>query len=175
LRFPHGKPHRPIADRLWEKVERGSEYSGQSGCWIWKGSRSPNGYGTINIDRIPRFVHRVVYELLYGPIPKWPERVVMHTCDNRLCVRPEHLMLGTQSDNLKDSVQKGRFISTRVRYGEASHFARLTQSQVDDIRALYWDTGTITTGQLARQYGVGIDAIRRAVNFETYSHGNSTL
>lgn len=91
-----------VVARFWSKVER-SEV-----CWLWTGAklkRRTHHYGLFNTPRTV-YVHRLAYELHYGPIPKG--MVVMHTCDRPECVRPAHLVLGTQTENIADRHRKGR-------------------------------------------------------------------
>jgi hypothetical protein len=76
------------------------------GCWIWKGPKSVNGYGSFQYRRTSNSAHRIAFEFLKGPIPEGLQ--VLHRCDNPPCVNPEHLFLGTNLDNVKDKVQKGR-------------------------------------------------------------------
>lgn len=86
-------------------------------CIEFTGARNekPFDYGVIGrrIDGKTRTfkAHRVVYEYLHGPIPDG--MVVMHTCDNPPCVRPDHLRLGTQGDNLRDMIAKGRRVTAQ--------------------------------------------------------------
>ena len=102
-----------LSDRLWSKVDKrhGDE------CWLWKGGRytTPNGspsYGCISIgsrsDKSKRMVpaHKLVWEIERGPIPAGMK--VLHKCDNPQCVRPSHLFLGTQADNVADMISKER-------------------------------------------------------------------
>ncbi len=90
-----------LATRFWPHVEKGE------GCWRWTGAQGRTGHGTINLGG-GRFggAHRVAYTLTRGPIPEGMS--VCHTCDNGWCVRPEHLFLGTQGDNIRDMIAKGR-------------------------------------------------------------------
>lgn len=77
------------------------------GCWPWAGYRQREGYGLVRKKGQPaEAAHRVAYRLFVGPIP--PGMVVMHRCDNPPCVRPDHLRVGTQAENLADMRAKGR-------------------------------------------------------------------
>lgn len=79
-------------------------------------------------------VHRVSWEIHFGPIPSG--MFVLHKCDTRHCVRPDHLFLGTNDDNMKDMAKKGRADRTKKQKGEAAHMSKLTADQVREIRNL---------------------------------------
>ena len=86
----------------------------ENGCWIWNRYVGRNGYGQVAVSHKTSMPHRVMYQAHNGEIPKG--LVVMHACDNRLCVNPDHLSLGTQGDNVRDCVAKGR---ARGQFGQA--------------------------------------------------------
>jgi hypothetical protein len=82
--------------------------AGLTECWQWTGSKNSVGYGQFSRSRSNRHIgaHRWAYEHAFGVIPDG--MVVMHECDNRACVNPTHLRLGTQRDNMLDMIAKGR-------------------------------------------------------------------
>lgn len=99
--YPH-MTRASLQDRLWAKVDTAGE------CWTWTGTTS-QGYGKIQAGRRGEgwlWVHRVSWELQNGPVPDGLQ--VLHRCDNPPCVRPSHLFLGTQVDNIRDMWAKGR-------------------------------------------------------------------
>lgn len=99
--------HGSIVERFWNHVERAGDYE----CWIWSGAKwCQSGYGKITFG--PRgakkkAAHRLSYELHRGPIPTGA--VIMHSCDNTMCVNPAHLVAGTQAQNMADKMDKGRW------------------------------------------------------------------
>jgi hypothetical protein len=124
------------------------------GCWEWPGTRNWYGYGQLQIDGRTLRAHRVSWERHVGPIP--PGLFVLHRCDNPPCVRPDHLFLGTQADNMADKMRKGREAHagplTPLR-GEQVGTSKLTQADVDAIRHRYTGRRGEQTA-LGREFGV---------------------
>jgi hypothetical protein len=140
---------------ILERIEKWSSPIPVTGCWIWTGSLNNLGYGRFAINRSHRGAHRMSWEAHRGQIP--PGLQVLHKCDVRCCVNPDHLFLGTASDNMGDMWAKRRHPGAGQR-GEKHSQAKLTAEQVAEIRA----SRPFTKG-LAKKYGVSnsrISAIR---------------
>lgn len=117
---------------LLRHIEKYSIPEPNSGCWLWTGRLSTNGYGRLQRHGKRLQAHRAAYEAARGPIP--PGLLVCHRCDMRSCVNPDHLWLGTCADNLRDMSAKGRGGKSPV-YGEANGNSRLTAGDVLKIYA----------------------------------------
>jgi len=148
----------PLETRFWDKVQK---TDGDS-CWEWTGAHVINGYGQIWNDRQFRYAHRISWELHYGPIPQ--DLCVCHRCDNRGCVRPDHLFLGTNLENTLDRETKGRGAK-----GERQGSAKLTEAQVVNIRRLY-AVGESSQRALAQQFGISKTEIARIVCGKKWRH-----
>lgn len=153
--------HSEWAEKFWARVDKSGE------CWVWIGSRLPRGYGRFYPKwKVGLYAHRVSWEMANGrDIPVGFD--VCHTCDNPPCVRPDHLFIGTKSDNAQDSVLKGRHTKTGLP-GERHPSARLTDGDVVLIREL-WATGKYRQRELAERFKVSralIGYIVRRVNWK---------
>lgn len=140
----HGEPH-----TLGERILDGSTPEPTTGCWLWRGARNPNGRPILSVKGKTKYAHRMAYETFVGSIGG---ALVCHSCDNMACVNPAHLWLGTQQDNQKDKVRKGR----QAR-GAKVGSAKLTETDVAEIRRLR--AGGMKYLELSRRFGVVHGAI----------------
>lgn len=153
-------------DLLRERIAQRTERT--DGCWIWTGAMyaGPNSYPVIAVDRKNLTVHRVVWRLEHGAIPDG--FCICHHCDNRRCVRLEHLFLGTYGDNSADMVAKKRSAK-----GERVNRAKLTEDDVRQIRAAHVPRsagGYGSVRDLARQFGVDASNIHNILQRKTWRH-----
>lgn len=124
------KARKPTTDRFWDKVAKGDS------CWEWTGMTNNYGYGLIqDSGRNGKrwFAHRYSWYIHNGDIPEpkgYHGAVVRHKCDNRLCVNPEHLEIGTQVDNVNDMDDRGRRVS--VGSGKRTHCKRGHELNADN-------------------------------------------
>lgn len=152
-----------VAARFWSKVVRPAT----SDCWLWNGANDGgSGYGSFMLDGLGQKAHRIAWELTRGPIPDGLR--VLHRCDNPPCVRPNHLYVGTMSDNMKEMWNKGRHSTPGRRKGEASHLSKLTAEQVIRIRALARQG--LTQQAIATQFGVTQTNVGQIVSRKIWAH-----
>lgn len=121
-------------------------------CWHWVGKKFPNGYGAFIYRGRYLLAHRVAYLLHTGRNPE--DSVVMHTCDNRSCVNPDHLRLGSDQENIRDMVSKGR---DNPRRGLRHPRCKLSDEDVAEIKRLR-EAGELTT-VLAAKFNVSAKTI----------------
>lgn len=145
----------PYRSRFWTKVDKTDT------CWTWTAGRA-NGYGLFCVNGKSQAAHRVSV-ILDGRDPT--NSVVMHTCDNPSCVRPDHLVIGTQRENMLDMVSKNRHHMNHAK-GEASGRSKLTEHDVKAIRA----DKHMTKNQLALKYGVHRTNIHDILKRKIWQH-----
>lgn len=147
----------PAIDRLMSKVDK-TDF-----CWVWKGCHAGNsGYGYMTYKDKNTLVHRASWILNFGDIPE--DLCVCHRCDNKLCVNPEHLFLGSDFDNAQDKMLKGR-----GNIGEKNALAKLTSEEVSAIRDLY-QIDKIKQALLAKIFDVDNTNISSIIRRKTWAH-----
>ena len=133
---PSSHSHGTVEERFWRNVVR---YADENKCWEWKGARIEKGYGVFtdaspspNVRGKTISAHRFSYQLHYGDLKTGD--YVLHSCDNPQCTNPLHLRKGTQSENIKESISKGRkFVPAAS--GEENPKSKLTEEQVRFIKS----------------------------------------
>lgn len=149
----HKLPYRlSLKERIMAKVKKTS-----AGCWEWQGQTRFDGYGLIWYKGKAERAHRIAYMVLKGKLPKLP-LVLCHTCDNRKCVNPAHIFLGTRGDNIRDAASKWR-----LRINDLHHATKLS---VDDVKYIRSATER-SCADIARMFGVNpstVSDIRRGAS-----------
>ena len=136
------------------------KFTKADGCWEWTACRDKWGYGRLQFSEKMQGAHRVAYQLYVGEIPDG--LCVLHHCDNPSCVRPDHLFLGTNDDNVRDRDGKGRGA-----IGEKNGSAKLTEEQVKTIRSKRKEGAH--TIDLAKQFGVAQRTISKIVLYQKWA------
>jgi len=166
--------------RFWDKVNKnGPPHPTDNSlgrCWLWMGAkiRGKYQYGLIWNDRHNKIerAHRVSWILTNGKIPK--DKGILHSCDNPACVNPEHLRVGTDADNHRDMVSRGRSC-----VGERNGQCVLTQKQVEEIRLKYpkaYRTGPRPKEEkdiidaICKKYGITPDSVSRIARRGRWKH-----
>jgi len=144
-----------------QRFHSGYRVDAASGCWEWQTNIQSNGYGHAKFDGKARLVHRVSYEMHKGPIPHGA--YVLHSCDNRRCVNPLHLFLGTAMDNRLDMQAKRRHA-----HGARVNTAKLSEAQVLEIYALS-DAG-IGSRLIAKRYGISTSMAWNIKSGKSWTH-----
>jgi hypothetical protein len=148
-----------IETRFWEKIY--NKFDDE--CWNWFGAITDKGYGNIDVNGKMVGAHRVSWEIHFGKIPDGMH--VLHSCDNKRCVNPRHLFLGTNLDNMRDKVLKGRQPNGRMIWQ-----AKLSDSDIPKIRELY-STGEYSHRKLAEMFGLSShSSIRKIINGTAWKH-----
>jgi hypothetical protein len=153
-----------VTDNLRQRFD---EYvvKNNQGCWAWSGA-IVDGYGVLwelGASRQQLRAHRVSWAIYRGEVPEG--MCVLHRCDNRQCTRPDHLFIGTVGDNNRDTIAKGRHVSSR---GEKNGASKLTADDVEKMKTLR--AQGLGYAVIARRFGVVTMTCWRAVNQKSWSH-----
>jgi hypothetical protein len=169
-----------------EKLVKNNYEVKENGCWEWTSSiSSPSGYGKLDFKGKTVSAHRASYKVFKGEIPKGKH--ICHSCDNRKCVNPDHLWVGTAKDNVHDMIKKGRQGSTKgrklcpehlakfhgnrsSREGSKHHLAKLDEEKVKEIKKMIRDGHK--NNEIAEIYNVDKSNISLIRNGKRWLHVN---
>lgn len=150
-----------IADKIWPEP--------MSGCWFSSYALERSGYARVNINGRMTLLHRWMWEFVNGPIPPggdhYVSMCVCHRCDNRACVNPDHLFLGTHADNMADKKSKGRCSNLR---GDDHPMASLKEVDVLVLRTMY-DDG-VRREDIARCTGISLSCVKDVIYRRSWRH-----
>ncbi len=146
-------------ERFWACVEK------SDGCWLWTGNINKQGYGSLSVSKSKHvytvvLAHRVSWSLSIGGIEGGA--LVLHRCDVRRCVKPGHLFLGSQADNVHDAASK-----LRHAFGERNGSAKLTAPDVRWARKMI---ATMRNSDIARHFDVSEGTMWKAIYGGTWKH-----
>ena len=157
-----GKSLKERFDMKWDADE--------NGCWNWRfrmaRCKEPRA-GTFSLNGHVMIAYRASYIIHVGPIPEGV--LICHSCDNGLCVNPEHLWIGTVGDNNRDAIAKGRRLNT-LQKGESHTFSKLTQEKVRYFRAEMKDAKWGTLSRLSRELDVDKSTLQDVLRGRTWKH-----
>lgn len=152
-------------ETIKQKLERLTAIQ-DDGCWMFLGPWNSHGYGHLSYDGQVFRAHRISYELHCSPVPEG--KMVLHKCDHRYCINPEHLFIGTGQDNVDDMVTKGRD-AFGDNFGENNGQARLTEDEVRQIRRLL-ASERFTQDEIGDMFGVTRGAVKMIKYGKTWRH-----
>lgn len=155
--FGHNRPYRTLKESFDAYCPRLEA----SECWEWQGPKNKYGYGVVHFAGKRERAHRVSYLLHRGKIPNGI--CVCHRCDNRICVNPEHLFLGTSAKNTADMVKKGR----QAR-GERQGSSVLTEDKVREIRRLH--KSGLGSREIANLFSVSSNTVQHILKGTRWKH-----
>ena len=164
---PSSHSHGSVEDRFWRNITR---FADVNACWEWKGTKLPKGYGVFS-DEPPSVgvrgktisAHRYSFVLHGGVLNEGD--FVLHSCDNPQCTNPIHLRKGTQSENIKEAISKGRKFVPSAK-GEQHPKSKLTEEQVRFIKS-HPELGHKT---IADMFGLSLNCIRGVRIGRTWTH-----
>jgi len=151
-------PVRTPEENFWEKVDKSKE------CWEWQAARDKDGYGFFHHHGKMGKAHRFSWEMHNGPIPEGLQ--VLHKCDNPRCIRPDHLFVGTNIENVADRTKKRRQPD-----GERHNEAKVTLKQVQEMRR-NGKTGTYKS--IGQRYGLSIAQTAKILNNQSWKNYQET-
>ena len=173
---------RPLETCFWEKVDKNGPVPAHrpelGQCWVWTACKKDTGYGQLRHDKKLYLAPRLSYEMQHGKIADGLH--VLHQCDTPACVRPDHLFLGTNRDNIRDRMSKGRTrpacgklngrhtCPENSARGERSGSAKMTEARVSVIREEY--AGGSLCSEIARLFGVHYSTIECIIKRKTWKH-----
>jgi len=156
----------PLKASAGMSVEERLRYKGwdvvESGCWEVRGARKNSGYGSLQYGGWSQATHRLAYQTWVGPIPDG--HLIRHKCDNPPCINPDHLETGTDSDNSKDMMSRGRH---RTLVGADHPMCKLSWVEAEAIRDAY-GTGVFTLKMLGEAFGVSYNVVSKVVRGQSY-------
>lgn len=135
----------------------------ETGCWIFGGQKSQR-YSHLDFRYRRISGHHMAWMMYYGDIPRGLH--VLHKCDRTKCCNPAHLFLGTQKDNVQDSVRKGRCIRAK---GSQNGHAILTESQVSEIKRI-WMPRVVTRKMISRKFNISIGCLDKILYNQSWKH-----
>lgn len=155
----------PIIKRFMSKVD----VRGDDECWPWKAGKDRDGYGRFQLNDTWTASHRIAYFLRHKKLPtqntQGEKLLVCHTCDNPICVNPNHLFLGTHLDNVRDSIAKGRRADMK---GVNNPGSCLSDHQIIRIRELAHNK--IPYKEITRIFGICKATISQIVTRKLWNH-----
>jgi hypothetical protein len=152
-------------DRIRAETVRNYTTENETGCWIWNHNKNRNGYGTVVYNSKRWLAHRLSYHLLVSKVTN--TMVVCHHCDTPPCINPAHLFVGTNLDNIRDAVNKGR-----MHRGEKTHGAKLNAESVAEI--LRRHAAGETRASLEKEFNMSQTGIWSIIHRRTWRHVSFT-
>ena len=159
----HNTPRNNPLLAFWSRVDVPQDHRE---CWEWQGGRTSAGYGQFKAGGETYYAHRYSCELHHGPIPQGMQ--ALHSCDNPTCVNPGHLRIGSQLENMRDKMDRGRHWTGERPKGEGHHAAKMTKDKVLAVRAAI--RSGATRRELADRYDVSLSCIDGITSRRTWRH-----